>query len=87
MSYIPDFIPSCQKAIEKATKKNPLLGKILNRKVNEIIQFPHHYKSLRHALAGKRRVHILRSFVLSFKIDEPNKTVVFLKFGHHDQAY
>ncbi|MFH1151959.1 MAG: type II toxin-antitoxin system mRNA interferase toxin, RelE/StbE family [Nanoarchaeota archaeon] len=87
MNYVPDFMPSCQKTIDKAIRKNSVLAKILFRKINEIIQNPHHYKPLRHNLAGERRVHILKSFVLSFRIDETNKTVIFLKFGHHDKAY
>lgn len=87
MSYIPDFMPVCQRAIEKATKRNQLLGKILNRKINQIILNPHHYKPLRYDLAGERSVHILKSFILKFKIDESQKTVTFIFFGHHDKAY
>lgn len=87
MIYVPDFMPVCQRAIEKATRRNPLLGKILNKKINQIILNPHHYKSLRNKLSGERRIHILKSFVLKFKIDEQNKIVIFIFFGHHDKAY
>jgi mRNA-degrading endonuclease RelE of RelBE toxin-antitoxin system len=55
--------------------------------MKEILENPEHYKPLRHDLAGERRVHILKSFVLKFEIDEENKTVTFLFFGHHDEAY
>ena len=87
MTYIPDFMSVCQRAIKKATKKNLLLGKIITKKIDQIILNPHHYKPLRYDLAGQRRVHIMNNLVLKFTIDEKNKTVTFIFFGHHDQAY
>ena len=87
MSYKFTFAISCEKQIDKATRKNLLLRKIINNKINEIILNPAHYKPLRYDLAGERSVHIMKSFVLKFKIDEPNKVVIFIFFGHHDQAY
>ncbi|MBU0459272.1 MAG: hypothetical protein KKH52_04795 [Nanoarchaeota archaeon] len=56
--------PSCKKSIVKACKKNPVLGKILEKKMTEISLFPGHYKNLRHDLKSEKRVHILKSFVL-----------------------
>ncbi len=29
----------------------------------------------------------MKSFILKYVIDEETKTVVFLFFGHHDEAY
>ena len=55
--------------------------------LNEIARNPEHYKPLMHDLAGERRVHIMKSFVLKFIIDENTKTVTFFFFGHHDDAY
>ena len=46
-----------------------------------------HYKPLKYDLAGERRVHIMKSFVLKFEIDENKKIVAFIFFGHHDEAY
>ena len=87
MSYTSIINADCQKIIDKLCRKNPVLEKILTKKINQIILSPHHYKPLRYDLAGERRVHIFKSFILSFRIDEQNKTVIFLKFGHHDKAY
>lgn len=87
MTYIREIKPSCKKAIDKACKKNTLLRKILENKITEIIENPYHYKPLGYDLAGERRVHIQKSFVLKFEIDEPKKTVIFLTFEHHDEAY
>ncbi|HLD07316.1 MAG TPA: type II toxin-antitoxin system RelE/ParE family toxin [Candidatus Nanoarchaeia archaeon] len=85
--YSAEIQPSCQKDIEKLCKKNHALQDALGGKMHEIIQYPHHYKPLRHPLAGQRRVHILKSFVLKFEIDEHTQTVRFIFFGRHDDAY
>ncbi len=78
---------SCEKSIEKMCKKNHILREVLEGKMNEIVQNPQHYKPLKHELAGERRVHIMKSFVLKYGIDEQAKIVTFIFFGHHDDAY
>ncbi len=87
MSYTIDIKPSCLESINKSCRKNPVLKKALENEMNEIVQNPQHYKPLRHDLAGERRVHIAKSFVLRFEVDESKKTVVFIAFEHHDDAY
>lgn len=87
MSYECAVHPNCQEEIKKACRKNSLLEIALNKKINEILENPYHYKPLKHDLAGERRVHIMKSFVLIFEIDEAKKTVNFLAFSHHDDAY
>ena len=82
-----DVLPSCERSIYKACKKNPVLRGILRNKMTEIISSPFHYKPLRYDLVGERRVHILKSFVLKFQIDESRKVVTFIAFEHHDEAY
>jgi mRNA-degrading endonuclease RelE of RelBE toxin-antitoxin system len=59
----------------------------LKKKMNEILQNPYHYKPLGYNLAGVRRVHIMKSFVLQYEINESAKEVRFLAFDHHDDAY
>lgn len=85
--YIIEIKPSCQRDIDKLCKKNIVLREALEKKMNEIMQNPQHYKPLRYDLTGERRVHIMKSFVLKFEINEQIKTVTFLFFGHHDEAY
>ncbi|MEK6807816.1 MAG: type II toxin-antitoxin system RelE/ParE family toxin [Nanoarchaeota archaeon] len=85
--YEINIKPSCLRDIEKLGKKNPVLREVLEKKMNEIVQNPQHYKPLKYDLAGERRVHIMKSFVLKFKTDENNKVVEFIFFGHHDDAY
>ncbi len=87
MSYAIEIKESCLDTIRKLSKKNPVLEYILKKKINEVVENPYHYKPLRYGLAGERRVHIMKSFVLKFEIHETEKVVVFLFFGHHDDAY
>lgn len=85
--YTPEIKPSCRKSINKACKKNPVLKEALETKMREIVNNPPHYKPLKYELKGERRVHIMKSFVLKFEIDENKKAVRFLVFEHHDRAY
>ena len=85
--YSLDIKPACKRSINKSCKNNPVLRKAIGNKVREILSNPYHYKPLRYDLAGERRVHILKSFVLKFEINEITKTVTLIEFGHHDEAY
>lgn len=87
MTYAVEFTPLCMKHLKKQSEKNPILSKRIKKKVEEIRENPHHYKPLKYDLSGECRVHILGSYVLRFRIDEARKTVVFLVFKHHDEAY
>ncbi len=87
MTYNTEINPKCKEEIHKLCKKNPVLEKSLKNKMEEILENPQHYKPLRHDLAGERRVHIMKSFVLKYEINEETKTVTFIFFGHHDDAY
>ena len=44
-------------------------------------------KPLRHDLKGLKRVHLEKSFVLVFEVDEEEKMVRFLDLDHHDGIY
>jgi len=85
--YNYEIIPSLQKEINKLAKKDKKRYEAVMSKIEEILKNPEHYKPLKHDLAGERRVHIMKSFVLKFEINEQSKTVTFFFFGHHDEAY
>lgn len=85
--YSYEIAPSLQKDLNKVYKKDRKMYEIIINKIEEIIKNPQHYKPLKHELAGERRVHIMKSFVLKFEINEVTKTVKFIFFGHHDEAY
>jgi YafQ family addiction module toxin component len=75
------------KVFHKLAKKDRVQLEAINKKVKEILQNPLHYKPLRHDMKNIRRVHILKSFVLTYKIDEEKKKVKLLDYVHHDEAY
>lgn len=87
MKYGIEIKPSCKESINKLCRKNPVLEKAIRNKIEQILENPRHFKPLRHDFAGERRVHIMKSFVLKYEVDENTKTVTFLFFGHHDEAY
>ena len=85
--YSYEIVDSLLKDLNKLLKKDRKMYGIVMDKIGEILKNPQHYKPLRYDLAGERRVHIMKSFVLKFEIDENNKVVKFIFFGHHDEAY
>lgn len=87
MSYSLEVAEDLNKIFYKLAKRDKVIFEAINKKVNEILINPYHYKPLRAPMQNKRRVHITDSFVLIFKIDEERKVVQLLEFDHHDNAY
>ena len=85
--YNYEIKPELQRILNKLFKKDRKMYEAVMNKIEEIIQNPQHYKPLKYDLAGERRVHIMKSFVLKFEINEATKTVCFIFFGHHDEAF
>ena len=55
---------SLDKKFKKLKKKDIEMLKLINQKVQEILDNPYRFKSLQKPLQNKRRVHIGGSFVL-----------------------
>lgn len=85
--YTYEITPSLQKMLNKLFKKDKKTYEAVMNKIKEILQNPQHYKPLKYDLAGERRVHIMKNFVLKFEIHESRQIVEFIFFGHHDEAY
>lgn len=75
------------KIFQKIGKKNPKQLEIIYKKIAEVVQNPQHYKNLRSPLQHLKSVHIDKSFVLLFSVDENLKKVAFEEFDHHDRIY
>ena len=73
-----------EKSFHKISKKNPLLAIAIQKKVNEIVLSPEHYKPLRNEFKGYRRVHF-GSYVLIYRIKDD--VVELITIDHHDFAY
>ncbi|MFH1316490.1 MAG: hypothetical protein ABII01_03165 [Candidatus Woesearchaeota archaeon] len=87
MVYSVDIRPELDRILVKLVKKNKKQYDIIMKKIEEIVLNPQHYKNLRKPLQHWNRVHIDRSFVLAFSVDESTKTVTFEDFDHHDNIY
>ena len=72
---------------EKLSKKDKQQLIVIDSKIKQILENPDHFKPLRFPMAGFRRVHILKSFVLVYRIDEARKTVIIVDCDRHDKIY
>lgn len=75
------------KVFNKLAKRNPNQLEIIKNKIQQILENPLHFKPLRVPMQNKRRVHIDKSFVLIYSVDENTKTVILEEYGHHDGIY
>ena len=75
-----------EKKIARLRNKDKKTNERVINKMIVLSQNPYEGKPLRKVMKGKWRVHI-GSFVLIYKIDEAAKTITFLDFAHHDDAY
>ncbi len=87
MTYVLDIPKHLDKIFLKLSKKDKKQLEIIRKKVSEILENPQHYKPLRGDMHGAIRVHIHKSFVLTFEIDEKNKVVRLLDYDYHDNIY
>lgn len=78
---------SLDKKFKKLKKKDIEMLKLINQKVQEILDNPYRFKSLQKPLQNKRRVHIGGSFVLIYEVSEGEKIVTLIDFDHHDNIY
>ena len=85
--YSLELRKSVEKIFRKLAKRNPKQLRILDKKINEILQNPHHFKNLRKPLQHLKRVHIDKSFVLVYSVDEGRKAVIIEDYDHHDRIY
>jgi YafQ family addiction module toxin component len=85
--FAAEFSKELARKMAKIQKKNKVLFESILGKIREVKEDPEHYKPLRHDLKGYRRVHVLKSFVLIFKIDYQNCRITFEDIDHHDKIY
>jgi len=75
------------KKFAKIAKRDPDLLEAIAKKVDQILEYPYHFKPLRKPLHCKRRAHIGKSFVLVYSVNEAGKEVWIEDFDHHDRVY
>jgi YafQ family addiction module toxin component len=87
MTYNLEVSEQLDRKLEKLSKKSKIQLKAINKKVNEILENPQRFKPLRGDRKGAHRVHIEKSFVLVYEIDEKRKTIKLLDYDHHNKIY
>lgn len=85
MPYEFEITETLERKLKKLKNKNKVLPLACRKKILEIIQNPYHYKHLKYE--DRFRVHIGGSFVLTYRVFEDKKLVLFLDIEHHDNAY
>jgi YafQ family addiction module toxin component len=87
-------VPYNLKARKHVDKIFPKMGKrdkhsleIIYKKLEEVCESPEKFKPLNAPLQHLRRVHILKSFVIIYSIDEATHSIWIEDFTHHDDAY
>jgi len=85
--YSYELRKSVEKVFFKLAKRNPKQMLIIEDRISKIRQNPQHYKNLRHPLHHLKRVHIDKSFVLVFSVDEGKKHIIIEDYDHHDNIY
>ena len=85
--YSYELRKSVEKIFFKLSKRNPKQLLIIENKIQEIRQNPQHYKNLRKPLHHLKRIHIDKSFVLVFSVDENRKHITIEDYDHHDNIY
>ena len=85
--YSYELRKSVEKIFLKLAKKNQKQLMIIEKKIDEIVQDPNHYKNLRAPLQHLKAVHIDKSFVMVFSADDKTKTVIIEDYDHHDKIY
>ena len=78
---------SVDRIFSKLAKKNPKQMRIIEKKIKQICEKPSHFKPLRAPMQHLRRVHVDKSFVLTYSIEERNKVVIIEDYDHHDKIY
>ncbi len=84
---VVEYSKELTRKLEKLQKKDKTIFEAIIRRIKEIRGQPEHYKPLSHDLKGYRRVHVMKSFVLIFRIDYNQNKLIFIDFDHHDKIY
>lgn len=85
MPYEFEITETLERKLKKLKNKNRVLLLACRKKILEIVQNPFHYKHLKYE--DRFRVHVGGSYVLTYRVFEDKKLVLFLDIEHHDNAY
>ena len=85
--YSDVYSETIAKKLSKIRKKDAKHFSIVRKKMDELLENPHHsYKFLHYNMKSINRVHI-GHFVLVFTVDHKDKIASFEDYDHHDKIY
>ncbi|MCW6160455.1 MAG: type II toxin-antitoxin system RelE/ParE family toxin [Candidatus Micrarchaeales archaeon] len=85
--YKLDYRKHVDKILRKLEKKDKRQLLAIRNKIVEVLDNPQRFKPLNAPMQGLRRVHVMKSFVLTYSIDESTHTVWIEDYDHHDNIY
>ena len=87
MSYRLKYTQTFEKQIEKIKKKDKALMEEAMKKVEKLQQIPYTGKPLEYRLAPYRSVGVKGKYRLVYRVDEEEKEVLLVAFGHRKEIY
>lgn len=78
---------SVERKLKKLSKKDNQELIAIEKKVKQILNNSHRFKPLKKLLQNLRRIHIHKSFIIIYSIEEKTKTVIIEVYEHHDKIY
>ena len=87
MSYRLKYTQTFEKQIEKIKKKDKALMEEAMKKVEKLQQMPYTGKPLEYRLAPYRSVRVKGKYRLVYRVDEEEKEVLLVAFGHRKEIY
>ena len=84
--YLSAESETFKKKMRKLRKKDSARLMRVRKKMEEILKSPHSYRPVGNVMAGVIHVHV-DPYVITFRIEEASKTVVFLEFDRHDRIF
>ena len=87
MSYRLKYTQTFEKQIEKIKKKDKALMEEAMKKVEKLQQMPYTGKPLEYRLAPYRSVRVKGKYRLVYRVNEEEKEVLLVAFGHRKEIY
>ncbi len=91
MSFKYELSEEFEKTLKKLNKKHKPLYIAIIKKIGEIISRNNNsidfYKNLRNDLSEFKIVHVLKHYVIFFKVYKKENKIYFQKIRHHAEAY
>ena len=79
-----DLSPQLEEKLKKLLKHDKRRYEIIMKKIEKIVESD---ELTIDDLSDRKRVHIDKSFVLTFEYNKAKKHILFLDFDHHDNIY